>query len=202
MIFNKNSSSLLPRKKSNKINIREEKKNIEEFRGEKKGQKGKTKAKRIERNSRGLKEISQTVILLVWRLGDRPKEKKRTQKKKKSEQFLHPSGARRMKIHTFCLKMNFFIAFSFFLSAINPRIAFSESFSFAKSSDKSEKTIKTAEKEPERFHCKPSNTIKITHIMDFGGRAEHKGDRKAKRRKNKLLFVKSLNIILLGSMGE
>jgi hypothetical protein len=89
-----------------------------------------------------LKEISQTVILLVWRLGDRPKEKNENPKKKKSEQFLHPSGARRMKIHTFCLKMNFFIAKSFFVlfsPAINRRIAFSESFSFAKSSDKSEK---------------------------------------------------------------
>lgn len=41
----------------------------------------------------------------------------------------------------------------------------------------------TAEKEPERFHCKPSNTIKITHIMDFGGRAEHKGDRKSEKAK-------------------
>lgn len=80
MIFNKNSSSLLPRKKQqNKYNRKKTLKNSEE---RKKGKKGKTKAKRIERNSRGLKEIAQTVILLVWRLGDRLERKERKPEKK------------------------------------------------------------------------------------------------------------------------
>lgn len=44
-----------------------------------------------EKNSRGLKEISQTVILLVWRLGDRPEKRKKRQTK--SEQFSSPLGS-------------------------------------------------------------------------------------------------------------
>lgn len=38
--------------------------------------KGQTEGEKNRRNFRGLKEISQTVILPVWRLDDRPKRGK------------------------------------------------------------------------------------------------------------------------------
>lgn len=94
MIFNKNSS--LPRIKN------QQEDNMKSPRQQSK--KEKAKGEKSRRNSRGLKEISQTVILRVWRLGDRPgKRKKQNQN---SSRILR---VRRMKIHAFCLKMYFFI---------------------------------------------------------------------------------------------
>src|SRR5690349_12813088 len=87
MIFNKNSS--LSRKKENSE--------------DKTGQKEKAKGEKSRRNSRGLKEISQTVILRVWRLEDR--SGKRTKQNQNSSRILR---VRRMKIHAFCLNMYFF----------------------------------------------------------------------------------------------
>jgi hypothetical protein len=97
-----------------------------------------------------LKEISQTVILLVWRLGDRPERKNENPKKKKSEQFLHPSGARRMKIHTFCLKMNFFIAKSFLFFSLLPstgELPFRKVFPSPKAAIKAKKSDKNTSRE-------------------------------------------------------
>lgn len=118
MIFNKNSSSLLPRKKQQNKYKRTKRKTLKNSEERKKGQKRERRRKESKKFSRIERDFSDSHFtrLAPWRSPERKEQKP----EKKSEQFLHPSGARRMKIHTFCLKMNFFIAFLLF-SAIIPR---------------------------------------------------------------------------------